>query len=76
MVVLGGAKRLVILAGAVNGIILPVSLACMLLGCNKKEIVGEYKHPKWLAILGWIIVVILGYLAIKALPNLANIFKA
>ena len=76
MVVLGGAKRLVILAGAVNGIILPVSLACMLLGCNKKEIVGDYKHPKWLAILGWIIVVILGYLAIKALPNLANIFKA
>lgn len=76
MVVLGGAKRLVILAGAINGIILPLSLACMLLGCRKKEIVGEYKHPTWLAVLGWIVVVILGYLAITALPNLVNIFKA
>ena len=76
MVVLGGAKRLVILAGAINGIILPLSLACMLLGCNKKEIVGEYKHPKWLAILGWIVVAILGYLAVTALPNIMNIFNS
>ena len=75
MVVLGGAKRLVILAGAINGVILPVSLACMLLGCNKKEIVGEYKHPKWLAILGWIVVAITGYLAITTLPNIMNVFK-
>lgn len=75
MVVLGGAKRLVILAGAINGVILPVSLACMLLGCNKKAIVGEYKHPKWLAILGWIVVLITGYLAATTLPNIMNVFK-
>jgi len=74
MVVLGGAKRMVILAGAVNGLILPISLACMLLGSHKKEVVGEYKHPLWLQILGWIVAAMAAYLAVKALPNLKNLF--
>ena len=74
MAVLGGAKKMVILAGAVNGLILPISLCCMLLGCHKKEIVGEYKHPVWLQVLGWLVVGVAGYLAITALPNLKNLF--
>ena len=74
MAILGGAKRMLILAGAVNGLILPISLCCMLLGCHKKEVVGEYKHPVWLQVLGWIVVAIAGYLAVTALPNLKNLF--
>ena len=72
--ILGGAKRMVILAGALNGLILPISLCCMLLGCHKKSIVGEYKHPVWLQILGWCVVGVAGYLAVTALPNLAKLF--
>ena len=75
MVILGGAKRMVILAGAVNGLILPISLASVLLAARKKSVVGEYKHPMWLWILGWIVAAIAAYLAITALPNLANLFK-
>jgi Mn2+/Fe2+ NRAMP family transporter len=75
MVILGGAKRMVILAGAVNGLILPISLASVLLAAHKKNIVGEYKHPVWLSVLGWIVAAIAAYLAITALPNLANLFK-
>lgn len=74
MAVLGGAKKLVILAGAVNGLILPIALCCMLLGCRRRDIVGDYKHPMFLQILGWIVVCIAGYLAITALPNLKNLF--
>ena len=74
MAILGGAKRMVILAGALNGLILPISLCCMLLGCHKKSIVGEYKHPVWLQILGWCVVGVAGYLAVTALPNLAKLF--
>lgn len=74
MAVLGGAKKMVILAGAVNGLILPISLCCMLLGCHKKDVVGEYKHPVFLQVLGWVVVGIAGYLAITALPNLKNLF--
>ena len=74
MAILGGAKRMVILAGALNGLILPISLCCMLLGCHKKSIVGEYKHPVWLQVLGWCVVGVAGYLAVTALPNLAKLF--
>ena len=75
MVALGGAKKMVILAGAVNGLILPISLACILLACRNKKVVGEdYKHPVVLQILGWIVVCLAGYLAIKALPNLGKLF--
>ena len=74
MAILGGAKRMVILAGALNGLILPISLCCMLLGCHKKSIVGEYEHPVWLQVLGWCVVGVAGYLAITALPNLTKLF--
>jgi Mn2+/Fe2+ NRAMP family transporter len=76
MVILGGAKKMVILAGAVNGLILPISLACILLACRKKSVVGEdYKHPVWLQVLGWVVVVFAAYLAVRALPNLAKLFS-
>lgn len=75
MVILGGAARLLVLAGAVNGLILPLGLASILLATNNKKIVGEdYKHPIVLTVLGWIVVAITAYLAITALPNLKNLF--
>lgn len=75
MVILGGAAKLLVLAGAVNGIILPLGLGSILLATHNKKVVGEdYKHPLVLTILGWIVVAITAYLAIKALPNLKNLF--
>ncbi len=76
MVLLGGAKGMVILAGAVNGLILPISLACILLACRNRKIVGEnYRHPLPLQILGWIVVVFAACLAVTTLPNLQNLFR-
>ena len=46
----------------------------MLLGCHKKSVVGDYKHPVWLQVLGWCVVGVAGYLAVTALPNLAKLF--
>ncbi len=72
---IGGAAKLLVLAGAVNGLILPLGLASILLATNNKKIVGEdYRHPIVLTVLGWIVVAITAYLAVKALPNLANLF--
>lgn len=71
----GAAAKLLVLAGALNGIILPLSLACILLACKNKKIVGDkYEHPAVLQILGWIVVIIAGYIAITTLPNLKNLF--
>lgn len=75
MVALGGAKKMVILAGAVNGLILPISLGCVLIGANMKKIVKDYKHPVWLQVLGWGVACFAGWLAVTALPNLAKLFE-
>lgn len=62
-------KPIVILiwAGTINGFILPISLALMLLAVKKKSIFGTYKHPLWLSIAGWFVVIIMSYMSITTL---------
>ena len=43
-------------AGTLNGFILPVGLAIVLLASRKKSIVAEYSHPLWLQAAGWFVV--------------------
>jgi Mn2+/Fe2+ NRAMP family transporter len=46
-------------AGTINGFILPIGLALILIASRKKKIVGEYDHPLWLQIAGWLVVLIM-----------------
>ena len=56
---------LLVLAGAVNGLILPITLGVCLIASKKKSIMGEdYKHPTLLLILGIIVVIASAYLGI------------
>lgn len=66
MCILGAAPAtLLVLAGAINGLILPITLAICLIAGKMKKIVGDsYKHPMVLWVLGWIVVVISGYLGV------------
>lgn len=65
MLVLGQPATLLVLAGAFNGLILPITLGICLIAAKKKAIMGEnYHHPTWLWILGVIVVIISGYLGI------------
>ena len=74
MVIVGNAAQLLIVAGAVNGLILPISLGCMLAASKSKKIVGDYKHPTWLFVMGLVVVVISGYVGIKAVPGILKLF--
>ncbi len=74
MVVVGNAAQLLIIAGAFNGLILPISLGVILLAAHNKKIVGEYKHPVWLSVLGWIVVAVSAISGIKAVPGILNLF--
>ena len=75
MVILGNAAALLIIAGAFNGLILPVTLGVMLFAGHKASIVGsEYKHPMWLTILGAIVVVIALYSGVQAVPGIMALF--
>ena len=73
---LGNAGKLLVLAGAVNGLILPITLGTMLVASRNKKVVGEdYKHPMWLTVLGFIVFVLAAYIGIKAVPGILNLFK-
>lgn len=65
MLLLGQPAALLVLAGAVNGLILPITLGICLIAAKKKSIMGEnYKHPTWLWVLGIVVVIISAYLGI------------
>ncbi|TYS69478.1 divalent metal cation transporter [Sutcliffiella horikoshii] len=66
---IGEPVLLLILAGAFNGLILPVALGTLLIAAYKKEIVGDYKHPLWLTIFGAIVFIATAYLAAITLIN-------
>ncbi|WP_347862305.1 NRAMP family divalent metal transporter [Salimicrobium sp. PL1-032A] len=72
--VIGKPVTLLVLAGAFNGIILPLTLGSILLAAYRKKIVGDYRHPVWMTIFGAVIVLLTAYLGIRTtfttLPNL------
>ncbi|MGL4366178.1 MAG: NRAMP family divalent metal transporter [Cetobacterium sp.] len=73
MASIGKPVSLLLLAGALNGLILPITLGITLLASRKKEIVGDYKHSVILTIFGIAIVVIMGYEGIISLGSIAAI---
>jgi Mn2+/Fe2+ NRAMP family transporter len=58
----GSPVQLLILAGAVNGIILPVALAVILIAAGSKRIMHDYNHPMWMQTAGWMVVVIMTWM--------------
>ena len=75
MAILGQPATLLVLAGALNGLILPVTLGVCLVASQKKSIMGEdYHHPKWLLILGILVVLLAAYLGVTSLSGLGKLF--
>ncbi|WP_425435858.1 NRAMP family divalent metal transporter [Oceanobacillus senegalensis] len=63
----GQAATLLVLAGAVNGLILPLTLGSIIIAAHHSKIVGDYKHPIWLTVFGVIVVILTAYLGIQTL---------
>ncbi|MBM3159492.1 MAG: divalent metal cation transporter [Bacteroidetes bacterium] len=55
-IVFDNPVQVLIGAGALNGIILPLSLSLILIGSTNKKLMGNYQHPAWLQWLGWTVV--------------------
>src|SRR5687768_10421955 len=68
-VILGNPVRLLIMAGAINGLILPLALLIMLIAVRKSSLMKEYKHPVWLQIAGYVVVVVMGYMGAVAIMD-------
>ena len=74
LIFLGKPTKLLVLAGSLNGLILPITLAITLIASKKQDIVGKYKHSNILFFLGWIVVLVAAYIGVKSLSKLAELF--
>jgi Mn2+/Fe2+ NRAMP family transporter len=70
MAILGKPAKLLILAGSLNGLILPITIGVILLAAKRKDIVGDYKHPTWMLVAGLLIVLIAGYAGAMSLSKM------
>ncbi|MFM9911003.1 MAG: NRAMP family divalent metal transporter [Chitinophagaceae bacterium] len=73
---IGKPKKILVFVGALNGLILPISLGLMLLAVGRYKIMGTYKHPFWMSLIGWIVVLVMSWMGLKIivtdLPKLLN----
>ena len=75
MTILGGAAKLLVLASALNGLILPLALGVCLIASQNKRIMGEtYRHPIWLLVSGVLVVLVAAYVGVASLGGLKNLF--
>ena len=74
LIFLGKPAKLLVLAGSLNGLILPITLAITLIASKKQDIVGKYKHSNILFFLGWVVVLVAAYIGVKSLSKLAELF--
>ena len=67
--VLGNPVKILVTVGALNGLILPIALAVILIAAHHKKIVGNYKQPLWLDIAGWMVVGVMTTLSILTIKD-------
>lgn len=72
-IVVGNPVKLLVLAGAVNGLILPVALALILLAARRSGLMGGYRHPLLLQVIGWVVVGVMGYMGVLAVQQMLGL---
>jgi Mn2+/Fe2+ NRAMP family transporter len=63
---IGKPVSVLVYVGFLNGLVLPISLGIILLAAYHSKI-EAYQHPKWLAVSGWIVVILMSLLSIKSI---------
>lgn len=72
----GRPVSVLVAAGALNGLILPVSLGVMLLVTRRPALVGEYRHPRWLLGAGVVVVAAMAIMGTRTLvTELPRLFQ-
>jgi len=61
-VFIGRPKQLLLFAGAINGLILPIALAIILFAATRGRIMKGYKHPLWMQFAGWAVVAVMSWM--------------
>ena len=66
-VLVGKPKDLLLMAGLVNGFILPIALAVMLIASRRLPVLKQFKYPIWVETAGWLVVLVMGGMSVFAL---------
>lgn len=67
---------LLLLVGALNGLVLPITLGVCLLASRRKDIMGEgYRHPPELFAVGVVVALMAAYMGVNSLSSLATLFN-
>jgi Mn2+/Fe2+ NRAMP family transporter len=71
---LNAPVKLLVFAGAFNGLILPVGFTLVLwVAWRRRDLLEGYRYPAWLlgvGVLAWLVTLYLGYSALTSLGNL------
>ncbi|MGP5081714.1 NRAMP family divalent metal transporter [Corynebacterium variabile] len=75
--ILGTAPQtLLIFAGAFNGVILPIAFALVLwVAWKRRDLLKGYSYPKWLLVVGAVVLVLEIYLGWNSLTGIADLWK-
>lgn len=68
-VLIGNPVKLLVSAGAINGLILPIALTVILLAARKQKLLGTYRHPTWMQIVGWLVVLAMSVMSILTIKT-------
>lgn len=70
----GRPVKVLIAVGALNGLVLPISLGVMLVAAHHRRVVGDYVHPRWLTAAGVLVAASMagmgGWTLVRELPAL------
>ncbi len=70
--IVGQPVKTLIVVGALNGMILPIALGIMLVAAYRPNIVGTYRHPRWLSIVGGAIVILMAWMGCQTILQLVG----
>jgi Mn2+/Fe2+ NRAMP family transporter len=69
---IGNPVQLLVIAGAVNGIILPIALAVILIAAVNTSSKINYQHPVLLQVIGWLVVFVMAYFSTVTIRQTIN----
>ncbi|MGV3765834.1 MAG: NRAMP family divalent metal transporter [Chitinophagaceae bacterium] len=66
----GNPVQVLVWAGTMNGFILPIAVALLLIGVHKSNILpATYTYPRWLLTAGWVLVIFLTWMIVQLLAG-------
>jgi Mn2+/Fe2+ NRAMP family transporter len=70
LLAVGQPVRVLVVVGALNGLILPLALGTMLVAAHRPAVVGDYRHPWWLTAAGGAVSAAMAALGVWAVRGL------